>query len=133
MRERTATIDLDLLDRIRAAVTAPLVLHGSSGVPDADLAAAATQGIVKINLATQLNIAFTAAIRQHLAADPDVTDPRRYLPERVRPLRTLWRTDCLAERKECDMSTRSWPPRRIRLGLSIVFGALPRKGGADRI
>ena len=64
------------LERIRAAVIVPLVLHGSSGVSDADLAAAATRGIVKINLATQLNIAFTAAIRQHLAESPDVVDPR---------------------------------------------------------
>src|SRR5215218_2178593 len=79
MRERTARIDLELLGRIRAAVSAPLVLHGSSGVPDADLAAAVQNGITKVNLATQLNIAFTAAVRRHLATEPDVTDPRRYL------------------------------------------------------
>lgn len=79
MRERTARLDLDLIDRIRAAVDAPLVLHGSSGVPDADLAAAATRGVVKINLATQLNIVFTAAVRRHLLTDLDVVDPRRYL------------------------------------------------------
>ena len=60
-------------------LAAPLVLHGSSGVPDADLAAAVRHGITKVNLATQLNIVFTAAVRQHLAADPDVTDPRQYL------------------------------------------------------
>ena len=79
MTERTARIDLDLLGRIRAVVAAPLVLHGSSGVPDADLAAAVRHGITKVNLATQLSIVFTAAVRRHLAADPDVTDPRRYL------------------------------------------------------
>ena len=81
MRERTARLDLDLIDRLRAAIEIPLVLHGSSGVPDADLAAAAAHGVVKINLATQLNIVFTAAIRRHLTADPDVVDPRRYLAE----------------------------------------------------
>jgi len=79
MRERTARIDLDLVARLRAATAVPLVLHGSSGVPDADLAAAATRGIAKINLATQLNVAFTAALRNALAADPAAVDPRPYL------------------------------------------------------
>ena len=39
----------------------PLVLHGSSGVPDAGLAAAVAAGMTKINVATQLNKVFTAA------------------------------------------------------------------------
>ena len=34
MRERTAAIDIDLVRRLADAVTVPLVLHGSSGVPD---------------------------------------------------------------------------------------------------
>jgi len=89
MRERTANLDLDRVERIRAAVNVPLVLHGSSGVSDADLAAAATRGIVKINLATQLNIVFTAAIRQHLAESPDVVDPRSYLTDARAAVRAL--------------------------------------------
>ena len=89
MRERTARLDLDRVDRLRDAVDIPLVLHGSSGVPDADLAAAAARGIVKINLATQLNIAFTAVIRQHLAESPDVVDPRSYLTDARVAIRTL--------------------------------------------
>ena len=40
MTERTAQLDLDLIARIRAAVDVPLVLHGSSGVPDDGIAAA---------------------------------------------------------------------------------------------
>jgi fructose-bisphosphate aldolase class II len=78
MRAQTATIDLDRLERIRRAVAVPLVLHGSSGVPDADLCAAVEAGVVKINLATQLNLAFTAAVRQRLT-DTEIVDPRRYL------------------------------------------------------
>lgn len=89
MRERTAQLDLGRVDRIRAAVDLPLVLHGSSGVPDADLAAAASRGIVKINLATQLNIAFTAAVRQHLAEVPAAVDPRPYLSQARAAIRTL--------------------------------------------
>ena len=54
------------------------MLHGSSGVPEADLAAVIRAGMTKINIATQLNKVFTAAIRRYLAAEPAVVDPRRY-------------------------------------------------------
>jgi len=81
MVEQTARIDLDLVSRLRAAVPVPLVLHGSSGVPDADLAEAVRRGIVKVNLATHLNKAFTGAVRSFLDANPDVVDPRKYLTE----------------------------------------------------
>jgi fructose-bisphosphate aldolase class II len=53
-------------------------LHGSSGVPEAMLAAAVRAGLTKINIATRLNEEFTAAIRASLAADRAVVDPRRY-------------------------------------------------------
>jgi len=55
------------------------VLHGSSGVPDPALAAAVRAGLTKINIATQLNKVFTAAVRDCLAGDPQLADPRRYL------------------------------------------------------
>jgi fructose-bisphosphate aldolase class II len=78
MLSRDAVLDLDLIARIHQAVPVPLVLHGSSGVPDEGLAAAVTAGMTKINVATQLNKAFTAAVRARLAADPALVDPRRY-------------------------------------------------------
>lgn len=79
MRERTATIDRALLGQIRAHVSVPLVLHGSSGLSDAEITAAIAGGITKINVGTQLNIAFTTAVRARLDSDPDLVDPRRYL------------------------------------------------------
>jgi fructose-bisphosphate aldolase, class II len=79
MVTRDAVLDFDLIRRLRAAVSVPLVLHGSSGVPDEALSAAVGAGLTKINIATQLNKVFTAAIRGRLAADEAVTDPRRYL------------------------------------------------------
>jgi len=78
MLTRDAVLDLDLIARIHQAVPVPLVLHGSFGVPDEGLAAAVTAGMTKINIATQLNKAFTAAVRGCLAADPALVDPRRY-------------------------------------------------------
>ncbi len=79
MVTRDAVLDLDLIASLRSAVPVPLVLHGSSGVPDAMLSAAVRAGLTKINVATQLNKVFTAAVRDRLAADPAVVDPRRYL------------------------------------------------------
>jgi fructose-bisphosphate aldolase class II len=79
MRTATAQLDLDLVGRLRAAVGVPLVLHGSSGVADAELRDAVAAGLTKINVATQLNVAFTGAIREAVGADARLADPRRYL------------------------------------------------------
>jgi fructose-bisphosphate aldolase class II len=79
MLTRDAVLDLELVARLRAAVPVPLVLHGSSGVPDDTLVAAVKAGLTKINIATQLNKVFTAAVRDRLDADPLLADPRRYL------------------------------------------------------
>ncbi len=81
MLTRDAVLDLDLIARLRSAVPVPLVLHGSSGVPDRMLSAAVRAGLTKINIATQLNKVFTAAVRDRLALDPAVVDPRRYLQD----------------------------------------------------
>ena len=79
MSERTATLDFDLIGRLRSVVPVPLVLHGSSGVADDDLRKAVGAGITKINVGTLLNVHFTGAVRGFLAADDSVTDPRKYL------------------------------------------------------
>jgi fructose-bisphosphate aldolase, class II len=79
MLTRDAVLDIDLIRAIRAAVTVPLVLHGASGVPDDVLGAAVAAGLTKVNIATQLNKVFTAAVRDCLASDDIITDPRRYL------------------------------------------------------
>ncbi|MFE2264381.1 class II fructose-bisphosphate aldolase [Streptomyces griseosporeus] len=79
MTTRTAALDHDLLKRLAAALDVPLVLHGSSGVPDDELRAAVTGGITKVNVGTALNIAMTGAIRDFLAAHPEAVDSRTYL------------------------------------------------------
>ncbi len=78
MLTRDAVLDVRLIEAIRAAAGVPLVLHGSSGVPDAGLAAAVRAGMTKINVATQLNKAYTAAVRDCLGNDGALVDPRRY-------------------------------------------------------
>ncbi|MER6063056.1 class II fructose-bisphosphate aldolase [Streptomyces sp. NPDC001792] len=79
MTTRTAALDHGLLKRLSAALATPLVLHGSSGVPDDGLVAAVAGGIAKVNVGTALNAAMTAAIRDFLAAHPEAVDSRKYL------------------------------------------------------
>jgi len=78
MTTRTAELDLELIAALRDALSVPLVLHGSSGVPDDALRAAVRAGIVKVNVGTALNVAYTGAVRSALAAD-DAVDPRKAL------------------------------------------------------
>jgi fructose-bisphosphate aldolase, class II len=79
MTERHVALDLELISALRAAVPVPLVLHGSSGVPDQELVRAVKAGMTKINIATHLNHVFTNAVREVLAANPAMVDSRRYL------------------------------------------------------
>jgi fructose-bisphosphate aldolase class II len=79
MTTQTARLDHELIGRLAGVAGVPLVLHGSSGVPDEELAQAVRHGIVKVNIGTAVNVALTGAIRQWLAAHPDTVDPRKYL------------------------------------------------------
>ncbi|MGP4090613.1 class II fructose-bisphosphate aldolase [Streptomyces sp. KR55] len=79
MTTRTATLDHALLERLSGILDVPLVLHGSSGVPDDELTAAVAGGITKVNVGTALNIAMTGAIREFLTAHPEAVDSRSYL------------------------------------------------------
>lgn len=78
MTTRDAVLDESLIAELAAAVPVPLVLHGSSGVPDAGLIGAVAAGMTKVNIATHLNAALTRAVRQALV-DEAVVDPRKYL------------------------------------------------------
>ncbi|MEU6575219.1 class II fructose-bisphosphate aldolase [Streptomyces sp. NPDC046805] len=79
MTTRTAALDQDLLKRLSATLSVPLVLHGSSGVPDDGLVEAVAGGIAKVNVGTALNKAMTGAVRDFLAAHPEAVDSRPYL------------------------------------------------------
>ncbi|MEJ3403760.1 class II fructose-bisphosphate aldolase [Rathayibacter sp. YIM 133350] len=81
MRERDAELDLALVARLRAAVPVPLVLHGSSGVPDETIVRGIRAGLTKVNVSTHLNATFTAAVRRALDERPQVVDSRLYIGE----------------------------------------------------
>lgn len=79
MLTRDARLDNALITAISAAVGVPLVLHGSSGVPDEGLVEAVRHGMVKINIATHLNKVLTGAVRAALTGDQAAVDPRRWM------------------------------------------------------
>jgi len=78
MTDRTAELDTDLIASLRRSVPVPLVLHGSSGVPDEGLVAAVRAGMTKVNIATHLGQVFTRALTDRLEREPTV-DSRKYL------------------------------------------------------
>ncbi|MGO2746601.1 class II fructose-bisphosphate aldolase [Microbacterium sp.] len=79
MLDRSASLDVDLIGRLHAALDVPLVLHGSSGVADAVIVEAVRAGMTKINVSTHLNGFFTRAVRSKLASDERLVDSRKYI------------------------------------------------------
>ena len=79
MADRSAVLDESLIAALAHRVPVPLVLHGSSGVPDEGLRGAVASGIVKVNIGTRLNQVLTEAVRSTLGSHAALTDPRRYL------------------------------------------------------
>ena len=73
-------LDLERLTAIHEALPGtPLVLHGSSGVDATQLQAAIQRGITKINIDTDLRIAFLQTIKAQLEENPDSVDLRAIL------------------------------------------------------
>ena len=71
-------LDKERLSEIRKVVSIPLVLHGTSGVPDEDVKDCISRGICKVNYATDLRIAFTNGVKRVLTEKPDTYDPKKY-------------------------------------------------------
>ena len=92
---------IDILEEIGKRLHGfPIVLHGASsvpqeqvavinqyggsmpnaiGIPESELKKAAALAVCKINIDSDLRVAFTAAVRKHLAENPSHFDPRQYL------------------------------------------------------
>lgn len=72
-------LDLDLLSEISHKVKIPLVLHGASSTENSVIREVIARGIAKINIDTDLRVAFTTQLRQTLEQDKQVIDPRDVL------------------------------------------------------
>lgn len=71
-------LDLERLEAIRRVVSVPLVLHGTSGVPEETVRECIARGICKVNYATDLRIAYTEGVRSTLEAQAEIFDPKVY-------------------------------------------------------
>lgn len=71
-------LDLPRISQIAALVDVPLVLHGTSGVPDETVRECIARGMCKVNYATDLRIAFTKGVREYLQQNPNAYDPKKY-------------------------------------------------------
>ncbi len=74
----TPKLDVERLSEIREVVSIPLVLHGTSGVPDEAVKECIRRGICKVNYATDLRIAFSEGVNEVLKEHPDTIDPKKY-------------------------------------------------------
>lgn len=77
--EGEAKLDFERLKEIREKVDVPLVLHGASDVPDELVKEAIRCGISKVNVATDLKIPFSDAVKKYFAENPKANDPRKYM------------------------------------------------------
>lgn len=75
----TPELDFGRLEEINRRVPCPVVLHGSSGVPDDSITRAIDLGVRKINIDTNIREAFVGAMREALGSNPDEIDPRKVL------------------------------------------------------
>lgn len=75
----TPKLDFERLAKIKELVSVPIVLHGSSGVPDQAIRQAIELGVRKINIDTNIREAFVKGVKDVLAKNPNEIDPRKIL------------------------------------------------------
>ena len=82
-------LKLDLLKEIKSRVQIPLVLHGGSGNPDDEIAEASRIGINKINISTDIKIAYHNKMREVLGSDPKTREPNAIQPPCVEAMKIV--------------------------------------------
>ena len=71
-------VNFEVLSKIHELVDIPLVLHGTSGVPDEQVIKCINLGMCKVNYATDLRIAFTHGVKEYMKGSPEGFDPKKY-------------------------------------------------------
>lgn len=75
-------LDIERIKRIHAALPqTTLVLHGGSGIPEAQIKAAILAGISNIHINTELRVAYVSALREFLVKNPEETTPYKLFTE----------------------------------------------------
>ena len=81
-------LKLDLLTEIKRSVGVPLVLHGGSNNPDTEIAQAVKLGVNKINISSDIKVAYFDAMREVLA-DRDLREPNLIEPPAAEAMKRL--------------------------------------------
>ncbi|MFY9713079.1 MAG: ketose-bisphosphate aldolase [Microbacterium sp.] len=81
--EKNPELRHDLLEQIKAAVGIPLVLHGGSSNPDSELSRAVSLGINKINISSDIKVAYHNRMREILGTDERLREPNAIQPGSV--------------------------------------------------
>ena len=81
-------LKLDLLREIKKAVSVPLVLHGGSNNPDDEIAEAARTGINKINISSDIKIAYFTKLRE-VMQDVNLREPDAMYPPCVEAMQVV--------------------------------------------
>jgi fructose-bisphosphate aldolase class II len=74
-------LDIVRVRAIREAAGVPLVLHGGSGVSDADFIAAIEAGVAVIHISTELRVAWRVGLEHSLKTHPQEVAPYKLVPE----------------------------------------------------
>ncbi len=72
-------LDFDRMLKIKELTNLPLVLHGGSGIPDEMIKKAISCGICKLNINTELQMAWAKGVREKISNDNSVYDPRKII------------------------------------------------------
>lgn len=83
-----AKINLGRLRELKQAIGIPLVLHGGSGIPDSDIKTAIGLGIAKINVNTELRVAYVDQLRKSLESE-EVRKPHEVMGEVVKAVKEV--------------------------------------------
>ena len=73
----TPVLDKPRVSAIKEVVPVPLVLHGASGLSEEDVKECVERGMCKVNFATELRAAYTAAVKKLLEEKPETYDPKK--------------------------------------------------------
>ena len=79
-------LKLDLLQQLKARMTVPLVLHGGSNNPDKEIGESVKLGINKINISSDIKMAYYTKMREVLASHPNLREPNAIQPECVKAM-----------------------------------------------
>lgn len=82
-------LQLGLLKELAAAVPVPLVLHGGSGTPHDEVAAACRTGIHKVNISSEFKHAYYQSVREFVTNHPTLVSPTLVLKDAVQEVRNV--------------------------------------------